>query len=376
MNVISALTAAAAIVLMSIEMHILSMNYYRFNKRYDLGIAGILLVFTIISICISGFACKATSDTNSTVVNVALNKLIISIFVSGFACKANNNTDSTVVYVELNQVKASLIMNVISAAAAIVLMGIEMHLLSVNYYRYNEFKTYDVGIVGILLVFAILQFIISICISVFACKATSDTNSTVVNVALNKVFFLQLIISIFASGFACKANSNTDSTVVYVELNQTIQIMNGVMVFLFGIVCTSNDGYGYPIYVITGITYWGFLIVKGALIMNVISAITAAAAIVLMSIDMQFSARDYGECYNNYSYYDSTCLKLKRYDMGIVGVLLVLTILQFIISICISGFACKVNSNTNSTVVNVALNQNQGKSVTLRRSYCLKDARN
>ncbi|XP_050977659.1 membrane-spanning 4-domains subfamily A member 4A-like [Labeo rohita] len=175
----------------------------------------------------------------------------------------------------------------------------------------------------------------------------------------------------------------------------TIQIMNGVMVFLFGIVCTSNDGYGYPIYVITGITYWGFLIyitagsltvavqnklhpcvVKGALIMNVISAITAAAAIVLMSIDMQFSARDYGECYNNYSYYDSTCLKLKRYDMGIIGVLLVLTILQFIISICISGFACKVNSNTNSTVVNVALNQNQGKSVTLRRSYCLKDARN
>ncbi|RXN15873.1 membrane-spanning 4-domains subfamily A member 4A-like protein [Labeo rohita] len=84
-------------------------------------------------------------------------------------------------------VKASLIMNVISAltvAAAIVLMGIEIHLLSVNYYRYYE--TYDVGIVGILLVFSILQFIISICISGFACKATSDTNSTVVNVALNK----------------------------------------------------------------------------------------------------------------------------------------------------------------------------------------------
>ncbi|RXN15875.1 membrane-spanning 4-domains subfamily A member 4A-like protein [Labeo rohita] len=179
-------------------------------------------------------------------------------------------------------VKASLIMNVISgltAAAAIVLMGTEMYLL-VNYNGYYELKRYDVGIVGILLVFSILQFIISICISGFACKATSDTNSTVVNVALNKV--------------------------------------------------------------------------KGALIMNVISAITAAPAIIMMSIDMQFLARD---CYNNYSDYDFTCLKLKRYDMGIIGVLLVFTILQFIISICISGFACKANNNTNSTVVNVALNK-------------------
>uniref|UniRef100_A0A8C1ISB1 Uncharacterized protein n=1 Tax=Cyprinus carpio TaxID=7962 RepID=A0A8C1ISB1_CYPCA len=40
----------------------------------------------------------------------------------------------------------------------------------------------------------------------------------------------------------------------------TVQIMTGVMVFLFGIVRTKDYGYGYPISVITGITYWGSLI--------------------------------------------------------------------------------------------------------------------
>ncbi|CAM4568301.1 unnamed protein product [Leuciscus chuanchicus] len=86
--------------------------------------------------------------------------------------------------------------------------------------------------------------------------------------------------------------------------------------------------------------------------MNVISAITAGGAIVLVSIELRLIG------YRGCSYYnDDDCSTLKTYNLGTSGIFLVFTILQFIISICISGFACKATSNTDSTVVNVALNQ-------------------
>ncbi|XP_077094736.1 membrane-spanning 4-domains subfamily A member 12-like [Siphateles boraxobius] len=134
----------------------------------------------------------------------------------------------------------------------------------------------------------------------------------------------------------------------------TVQIMIGVVVFLLGIVRTI--AFDYPVIsVFSGITYWGSIIfiiagslsvsaqnklhlcvVKASLIMNVFSAITAGIAIGLMCIEIGSNM---------------------RYDLGIVGVMLVLSITQFIISIFISGFACKATSNTHSTEVNVALNQ-------------------
>ncbi|XP_058646231.1 membrane-spanning 4-domains subfamily A member 12-like [Onychostoma macrolepis] len=105
----------------------------------------------------------------------------------------------------------------------------------------------------------------------------------------------------------------------------TVQIMTGVMIFLFGIVHTRYR-YDDVISVITGITYWGSLIyisagslsvsaqnklhpcvVKAALIMNVISAITAAAAIVLMSIEMGFLTGYNRSGFINYNSYDTTC---------------------------------------------------------------------
>ncbi|XP_073808459.1 membrane-spanning 4-domains subfamily A member 5-like isoform X2 [Danio rerio] len=88
----------------------------------------------------------------------------------------------------------------------------------------------------------------------------------------------------------------------------TVQIMTGVIVFLFGIVLTIDFDYRYHdphLSVASGITYWGSLVyisagslsvaaqnklhacvVKASLIMNVLSAITAAAAITLMSIEL------------------------------------------------------------------------------------------
>ncbi|XP_056312929.1 membrane-spanning 4-domains subfamily A member 4A-like [Danio aesculapii] len=151
----------------------------------------------------------------------------------------------------------------------------------------------------------------------------------------------------------------------------TVQIMTGVIFFSFGIVLTTNDDFRYPyphLSVFSGITYWGSLVyisagslsvaaqnklhacvVKASLIMNVPSAITAVASITLMSMDLFLV--------NYRCHYDSDCGSLMRYNLGILGILLVFSILQFIISICISGFACKVTCNSDSAVVNVALNQ-------------------
>ncbi|KAG1960244.1 membrane-spanning 4-domains subfamily A member 12-like [Pimephales promelas] len=164
----------------------------------------------------------------------------------------------------------------------------------------------------------------------------------------------------------------------------TVQIMIGVVCFLFGIVNTFHSNRYRYIIIISGIPFWGSLIyisagslciaaqnklnlcvVKASLGMNVISAMTAGIAIVLMCIEIVLSSLDYSRCYSrnygrgyshDYSDPEEICLNVKYY-LGISGVLLVFSILQFIISICISGFACKATSETDSTVVNVALNQ-------------------
>ncbi|XP_073696151.1 membrane-spanning 4-domains subfamily A member 18-like [Garra rufa] len=144
----------------------------------------------------------------------------------------------------------------------------------------------------------------------------------------------------------------------------TVQIMIGVMVFLLGILqTTTNDIYLYrysAIVVYSGITYWGSLIyisagslsvaahkklhscvVKASLGMNVVSAITAGISIILMGIQLRVI---------------SVQPMLNAEELRIIGVILVFIIPQFIISICISEFACKATCNIQSTVVNVLLN--------------------
>ncbi|XDV42511.1 hypothetical protein PO909_011157, partial [Leuciscus waleckii] len=107
----------------------------------------------------------------------------------------------------------------------------------------------------------------------------------------------------------------------------TVQVMIGAMVFFLGVLLTIND-YNYPaILVYSGITYWGSWIVKASLGMNVFSAITAGLAILLMSI-----------------------------QLGIISMMDPSLYAEFIISICISAFACKATCNQDSTLVNVALN--------------------
>ncbi|XP_042626663.1 membrane-spanning 4-domains subfamily A member 4A-like [Cyprinus carpio] len=96
----------------------------------------------------------------------------------------------------------------------------------------------------------------------------------------------------------------------------TVQIMTGVMVFLLGIVLSVVRSRSISVF--SGITYWGSFI-------HISTGSLSVAAL---------NKRH-------------PCVV---YDMGITGVLLVFSILQFIISIFISGFACKATCNTDSTM--------------------------
>ncbi|KAI1885994.1 hypothetical protein AGOR_G00209480 [Albula goreensis] len=86
----------------------------------------------------------------------------------------------------------------------------------------------------------------------------------------------------------------------------TVQILISVMVFLFGIVMVI---YWDSIAAVSGIAFWG------AIIYMVSGALTVAA--------------------------DNKLNKCLSRSHGITGVLLVFSILEFIVSICVSAFACK-----------------------------------
>ncbi|XP_073702114.1 membrane-spanning 4-domains subfamily A member 4A-like [Garra rufa] len=80
--------------------------------------------------------------------------------------------------------------------------------------------------------------------------------------------------------------------------------------------------------------------VKGSLGMNIISAITAGITIILIPFDLALGP------FYNYCY-DTDCYEFRgKYTIlfwGIGTVLLIFALLEFIISICLSAYACKVS---------------------------------
>ncbi|XP_066519281.1 membrane-spanning 4-domains subfamily A member 8-like [Hoplias malabaricus] len=121
--------------------------------------------------------------------------------------------------------------------------------------------------------------------------------------------------------------------------------MVGILIYLFGIVSTI---YFESISVYSQVHRWGSLIFIGSgalsvtaahqphpyvivysVFMNVVSAVASGAAILLLYFDMMWEL--------NYSIYQSEFWGL---SCGISGVLLVFSLLEFIISICLSVVFC------------------------------------
>ncbi|KAF4080280.1 hypothetical protein AMELA_G00168550 [Ameiurus melas] len=139
----------------------------------------------------------------------------------------------------------------------------------------------------------------------------------------------------------------------------TVQIMIGLITLLFGIVLGSDFSFVLAS-VVTGNLYWASIVyiiagslsvaaetklhpclVRGSLGMNVVSAVFSAVGMGVLITDFFL----YYDCYSN-----EVCYRFQARSKAISGVLLVFAVLQFIISISISVFACKATCCSETMV--------------------------
>ncbi|KAJ7992107.1 hypothetical protein DPEC_G00275120 [Dallia pectoralis] len=310
----------------------------------------------------------------------------------------------------LNQclVKGSLGMNAVAAIVAFV--GISLYSLDIAaillfyqcvYFDCQESWSRSLGISSVLFLLSLLEFIVSICVSSFACHAVCECCQcchppTVIIVgeqmpvphvgtATNNASFLpsyedyrlvdllvaHLCLSSGTKGFNLSDQLTTGSTKLgrfrlgHPKALGTVQIMTGLVILLIGIVMASSQAQD-SLGVLSGIFVWGSMIyviagsltvaadnqlnqclVKGSLGMNVVATIISLVGIILYSIETA-GTQLYFSCYNPFNqgqnnYYGSSNCPGAYWtrSSGISGVMLVLSLLEFIVSICVSSFGCK-----------------------------------
>ncbi|XP_053493188.1 membrane-spanning 4-domains subfamily A member 4A-like isoform X1 [Ictalurus furcatus] len=149
----------------------------------------------------------------------------------------------------------------------------------------------------------------------------------------------------------------------------TVQIMIGLLTILLGIVMAV---YPQNISVYSGVIFWGSLlhitagalavsasnklnacVVKGAMVVNIFSTIAAGIAIIMLSLDLVIGPHRFCLFYGC----GNDVIAVSR-TSGIIGVLLVFSLLQFAISIAISAFTCKATCTNEPTlnIINVVPN--------------------
>ncbi|XP_028837719.1 membrane-spanning 4-domains subfamily A member 4A-like isoform X2 [Denticeps clupeoides] len=143
----------------------------------------------------------------------------------------------------------------------------------------------------------------------------------------------------------------------------TVEIMIGVIMFLFGIVIAINSE-GVVLY--SGIMFWGAIIyviagslsvaaeknlnqclVKASLGMNIISSIVAGTAIILHSFDFIFILGFvHHHCHGPYYCPQHENMYQIR-ALGTNSVMLILAVLEFVVSICVSAFGCRATCTSS-----------------------------
>ncbi|KAL7890897.1 hypothetical protein AOLI_G00003730 [Acnodon oligacanthus] len=146
----------------------------------------------------------------------------------------------------------------------------------------------------------------------------------------------------------------------------TVQIMIGLFTILSAFVVIRTT------FVVSGISFWGALIyistgsltiaaenklnpclVKASLGMNVISAVTAGIDVFILSADLKAEVIYYD--------YSKSCSFSSTYcesSYVLLSIILIFTLLEFCISICISAFACKATCSSQPMVMFVVSNPN------------------
>ncbi|KAF5896758.1 membrane-spanning 4-domains subfamily A member 4A-like, partial [Clarias magur] len=151
-----------------------------------------------------------------------------------------------------------------------------------------------------------------------------------------------------------------------------VQIMIGLLTILFGIVMAVPY---WTISVMSGVVFWGSLfhiiagslavsasnnlnvcVVKATLGLNIFSTIASGIAIIMLSLDLVILHSCYyffGCVYNNI---------VESHIRAIGGVLLLFSLLQFVVSITVSAFACKATCTDQPTlnIINVVPNTASG----------------
>lgn len=140
----------------------------------------------------------------------------------------------------------------------------------------------------------------------------------------------------------------------------TVQIMIGLMVLLFGIVMAIGAN---SLGVYSGIFAWGALfyitsgsltvaagkslsrcLVNTSLAFNVVASVTSLTAVILYSLD---AAGIMFYCWDD-SDWPYWCYHYAERMQGISGVLAVFHLLEFVVSITVSAFACKATCNCDN----------------------------
>ncbi|KAK3575385.1 hypothetical protein QTP86_025785 [Hemibagrus guttatus] len=181
LNIFSTLAAGGTII--TICMDFIFMNIFRPYNYYDRSNNMTVQIMIGCLMILFGIMLAILSESLSVYTGIVFWGSLFHISAGSLAVAASNNLNSCVV-------KATLVLNIFSTiAAGGTIITICMDFIFVNIFRpYNYYdRSNNMGTIGVLLVFSLLQFCVSITVSAFTCKATctNEPTVTVINMVPN-----------------------------------------------------------------------------------------------------------------------------------------------------------------------------------------------